>query len=616
MTTKPTTIILSGFSLVIFMTIALLVISLYQLNTTKQTLENDIQTESLHIATVNSLLEIANKRSVLILNILQTEDPFIQDEIIQQFYKLGEEFIKTRQLLVNSRLSAFEKKLLSEHENHAANVVATQHQVIKLASEGQYEQAHHIYMTLALQRQQQNNDYLNQLSQYQHYEIDVFVTSLIKKQNDIYLIILTGSIFLIIFCIFIALFIYRRLTSNLNEIQQARDELVNSLGETQNLQYALDQHAIVSISDISGQITYVNDKFCEVSQYSEDEVIGRYHNIINSSYHEKSFFRDMWATITSGATWSGEIRNQKKDGHYYWVETTIVPFLDKNNIPYQYIAIRTEITHIKETEKDLEFSFEQLAVETQRALESNTLKDSIISTMTHELRTPLNSILGFSQLLLMEKNSLSEIQADNIESIHTSGKELLLDIDNLMLYSKLKSHSIVPSYHETELYSVIQSVIVNKIYPHKNITVSPFLEPTDKIFNINVDISLIQKAFDFVLDNSIKFTDKGHIIIKLNEIEINSVLPNHQSTTDSRLVLITIEDTGIGISPEKSQIVFDEFRQADEKDNRQFEGIGIGLSLTKNIINMHNGEIWLTSELGKGTTVYITIPLNPEESDV
>lgn len=175
------------------------------------------------------------------------------------------------------------------------------------------------------------------------------------------------------------------ISKNLNHIsdiilqKRTKEAYSANFNELYYYKYALDKASIVAITDQKGIITYVNDNFCKISKYSQEELLGQDHRIVNSKFHNKEFIRNIWQTIANGKVWKGEIQNKDKNGQFYWVDTSIIPFLNKNGKPYQYLSIRTDITSRKIAEDNLRLNHEDLE---KKVLNRTSQLTSIIETLT------------------------------------------------------------------------------------------------------------------------------------------------------------------------------------------------------------------------------------------
>lgn len=368
--------------------------------------------------------------------------------------------------------------------------------------------------------------------------------------------------------------------------------LTDQLNELSQQQFALDQHAIVSITDPQGRITYSNDKFCAASGYSRAALIGQNHRILNSGEHSRQFFEELWQTISSGRVWQGEIKNRIRSGQYRWVKCTIVPFKNEAGEIVQYVSIRTDITDWKQALTDAQ----DAKLEAEKA---NQSKSEFLASMSHELRTPLNSIIGFSQLLELDDEApLSDNQKENLGYIVSAGDHLLGLSNELLDLSKIDSGKPDLYLEPVPVLELMASSIalLQAQAAEKQVTLILNREAAEGE-SLLADSSRMRQALLNLLSNAIKYTPAGG----LGSVELGC-----EPVAQDRIRLY-VRDNGYGISAENQEKLFTPFDRLG-REGGAAEGTGIGLVITKKLIELMDGKIWLQSEEGQGSTFWIELP--------
>jgi PAS domain S-box-containing protein len=522
---------------------------------------------------------------------------------------------------------------------------------------------------------------------------------------------------------------------------------------------AIDEAAIVAITDQTGKIIYVNDAFVNVSKYSRQELLGQDHRLINSGYHDADFIRNVWVTIANGGIWHGEFRNRAKDGSFYWVDTTIVPFLNEQGKPFQYIAIRYLITNRKEAEEKIakranelqivaqvsaqaaqnldaqsllknvadltkagfdlyhahiylldetgerlvlaagagevgdrmvaqgrsipynsptslvalaarekrgvivnnvqenpqflpnpllpktrselaiplmvagevlgvldvqgdqvgRFTEEDVQVKTTLAdqvavalqtsrlyseqvqvadqlREVDRLKSEFLASMSHELRTPLNSIIGYAEVILDGIDGpINEDINEDVSAIYSSGKLLLSLINDILDLAKIEAGQLSLDADPIEVAGFLENVTDTSRILLKDTQVDLVVEVDADIPPIVGDRLRLQQILNNLISNAAKFTEEGTITVR--------------GKRENGMVRFEVEDTGLGIKQEQIDLIFERFRQADQSSTRRAGGTGLGLAITRQLVEMHGGDIGVESQEGVGSTFWFTMPI-------
>jgi PAS domain S-box-containing protein len=370
-------------------------------------------------------------------------------------------------------------------------------------------------------------------------------------------------------------------------------------GKNMMLSKAIDSSPVsIAITDIKGNIEYVNPFFEEKTGYDRGEVLGKNPRLLNSGKQDEVFYKTMWKTILSGENWYGEFHNKKKNGELFWEQASISPVYGESGKIEHFIAVKEDVTEKKQTLIDLQRAKE-------KAEESDKLKSSFLANMSHEIRTPMNGILGFTELLKDPSLSGDE-QKEFIEIIQISGDRMLNTINDIIDISKIESGLEEIRIHEIDLASFVQGIYAFflPMMQNKGLEFSMNENNGNPATLINTDPDKLNSILTNLIKNAYKFTNSGSITVNYSVSNTN--------------IKFLVQDTGVGIPANRQKAIFERFIQADIADSRVFEGSGLGLAITKSYVEMLGGSIHLESEIGVGTTFLVSLPIreNNEEKNI
>jgi PAS domain S-box-containing protein len=397
--------------------------------------------------------------------------------------------------------------------------------------------------------------------------------------------------------------------TNLKETEKSMkffsDETRRVNDELSFFKFALDEAAIVAVTDAAGTITYVNEKFCQISGYQRDELLGHNHRLLNSRYHPKSFFKEMYGVIAGGGIWRGEIRNRAKDGRYYWVDTTIIPTMDVHGKVTRYVAIRADITERKNIEIDLEtqriaveMANHALAGKNDQLSELYQTAQRFVDDVSHEFRTPLSVIKGYSEIMRAGiAGPLTSEQSRFNQLIIDRTRDMAQMVDDLLDSSKLRAGSLRVDRCECDVSTIFASVhpIIDSRAAANNIQWVEEIEPN--LPRVFADVEKATRVLVNLVINAIKFSPEGSRIVLSAKTDADGD------------VHISVTDQGPGISPENLALIFERFQQVGNAPGST-KGFGLGLNIAKELVSLNLGQMNVTSELQKGSTFSFTLPPN------
>jgi PAS domain S-box-containing protein len=370
----------------------------------------------------------------------------------------------------------------------------------------------------------------------------------------------------------------------------AEQALKDSLKEIADIKFALDQSTIVAITDQRGIINYVNDQFCRISKYSREELLGQDHRIINSSYHSKDFIRNLWTTIASGKVWKGELRNRAKDGSIYWVDTTIVPFVGEDGKPYQYVAIRHDITQLKLAEEQIRLQ----TIELQRAAQLS-FTGELAAGLAHEIKNPLAGIQGAVDILIRRRDA-NDPEREALEGVRHQVQRIDNTVRALLDRARPRNLKLERGSLTELMQATVELARAQTAARGGDQVQIEFVPPTEDI-SLVVDAAQIEDALLNLMINAMEAVEEdGKVTLRIHRVSA-------EDAETPEIAVIEVSDNGRGIEEKDLATIFNPFFTTSKG------GTGLGLPAVRRIARVHGGSVEVTSVVGEGSTFIIRLPI-------
>ncbi|MCH7873245.1 MAG: response regulator, partial [Planctomycetes bacterium] len=378
---------------------------------------------------------------------------------------------------------------------------------------------------------------------------------------------------------------------------------------THSAALAAAANAIV-ITDRNGCITWVNPAFTDLTGYTSKAAIGQNPRFLKSDKCDDAFYRDLWNTILAGDVWHGELVNRRKDGSLYTEEMTVTPVKDEGGAITHFIAIKQDVSERKRADEQLRKTNAMLEEQTARAGDmaaqaelANAAKSEFLANMSHEIRTPMTALLGHLELIAEGCPRQCEFgrveRVAQTETVKRNAEHLLRLIDNILDLSKLEAGKLEVeqvSCSVVELVSDVQSLMRPRA-DQNNLTLDvEYSGPIPTV--IRTDPTRLKQILINMVGNALKFTETGSIRL------VVSLLRETASGPQMRLDVI---DSGIGLTAEQTDLIFEAFTQADTSTTRKFGGTGLGLRISKQLTELLGGTITVKSKPGQGSRFRVTV---------